>query len=320
MDPTQVVQEQSLIDKPEAMGSAEEGGVHLGCRRASGGKGRRPSRHEGAANEEVSLSAIKEEQARAHRRAERERALKREPVRPMQVLNEQRLSGKSQPMGKTEEGRADNYYPRINREKGGPKEEAVKMMMGAQEALMQKVVLVAERHKRAKVGGWPEDQLMLEGAEVARAGEARMDKAPVQAGVDKAPLEPPKVALKPTTTVKPTLKAAKTSSPMGLGRGGETPDKHNDNPDDNSLFHGFALLGCSPSPRPRQTKRANRLRRWPSEVAVSRIVPNRPAFRVTSKQTLRSSFHKSQAARLFCTGASRYGARAGIPEEQRVWQ
>lgn len=104
MDPTQMVQEQRLIDKPKTMGSAEEGRVQVGSLRASGGNRYRPSRHEGTANEEVSLSAIKEEQARAHQRAERERARKREPVRPMQVLNEQRLSGKSQPMGKTEEG------------------------------------------------------------------------------------------------------------------------------------------------------------------------------------------------------------------------
>ncbi len=55
------------------------------------------------------------------------------------------------------------------------------------------------------------------------------------------------------------------------------------------------------------------MRRWPSEVAVSRIFPNRPAFRVTSKQTLRSSFQKSQVERFAwvhnkCVAFTRQGA------------
>ena len=64
----------------------------------------------------------------------------------VQVVKEQGLSGESMPVGKTEEGKTDDYRGRASVKKGSPKEEAAmeakRMVVRSKELLMSEVLKV----------------------------------------------------------------------------------------------------------------------------------------------------------------------------------
>jgi hypothetical protein len=113
----------------------------------------------------------------------------------LEVVSKEGLLGKPQPVRKAEEGGGNHHRPRAHRDKGAAKEklpiaeeearEAPNVVVRAKEELMRKVLLMAEGDK---------------GSEVAKPLEARVDKAPV---------EPSKAAMK---SAQAPVKAANVAS------------------------------------------------------------------------------------------------------------
>jgi hypothetical protein len=114
------------------------------------------------------------------------------PMYLVEVVKEQRLVRKFQPIRQTEKGRADHYYLRVHWEKGTPKEkttvaeeevalEPAEMMRRPEEKLMRKMFCMARRHKGSKVVVGAKELFVLEVIKVAKPLEAGVTKAPLKA-------------------------------------------------------------------------------------------------------------------------------------------